>query len=92
MFGTFRGKGTYEFDDASEPVGGPMASTTCRLTFQSKLVQATRPPPDPPFMFYGNQVAHCDNGSMIHGRIFGPTGPGSAPRGFDQTVTGTLNN
>ena len=84
VFGTFRGKGTYEFDDGE----GPMAGTTCRLTFQSKLVEdATHVPP---FVFYGNQVAHCDNGSMIHGRIFGPTGPGSADMGFDQTVTGTL--
>ena len=87
VFGTFRGKGTYEFDDGE----GPMAGTTCRLTLQSKLVEdSTR---FPPFVFYGNQVAHCDNGSMIHGRIFGPTGPGSAPpTSFDQTVTGTLKN
>ncbi len=91
VFGTFRGKGTYVFDDEGD---GPMAGTTCRLTFQSKLEEDfTRPPPDPPFVFYGNQVAHCDDGSMIHGRIFGPTGVGTgAPRAFDQTVSGTLKN
>lgn len=84
VFGTFRGKGTYEFDDGE----GPMAGTTCRLTLQSKLVEATG---FPPFVFYGNQVAHCDNGSMIHGRIFGPTGPGTGETGaFTQEVTGTL--
>jgi hypothetical protein len=31
VFGTFRGKGTYEFDDGE----GPMAGATCRLTLQS---------------------------------------------------------
>ena len=86
VFGTFRGKGMYEFDDGE----GPMAGTTCRLTLQSKLVEDSSV--FPPFVFYGNQVAHCDNGSMIHGRIFGPTGPGSEPMGFHQTVTGTLKN
>jgi len=86
VFGTFRGKGTYEFDDGE----GPMAGTTCRLTLQSKLVEDSTA--FPPFVFYGNQVAHCDNGSMIHGRILGPTGPPPAgePMGFEQTVTGTL--
>lgn len=87
VFGTFRGQGTYVFDDVGD---GPMAGTTCRSTFQSKLVEDSAYVP--PFVFYGNQVAHCDNGAMIHGRIFGPTGPGSAPGGFDQTVTGTLMN
>lgn len=90
VFGTFRGKGTYVFDDDSDPTGGPMAGTTCRLTFQSKLVEDSSGG-FPPFVFYGNQVAHCDNGSKIHGRILGPTGPGSEPpKSFDQTVTGTL--
>jgi hypothetical protein len=84
VFGTFRGQGTYVFEEGE----GPMAGTTCQSTLQSKLVEdATRVPP---FVFYGNQVAHCDNGAMIHGRIFGPTGPGSAPMGFEQTITGTL--
>jgi hypothetical protein len=86
VFGTFRGKGTYVFDAGD----GPMAGTTCRLTFQSKLVEDSTGV-FPPFVFYGNQVAHCDNGSKIHGRIFGPTGPGSdPPLSFHQTVTGTL--
>jgi len=90
VFGTFRGKGTYEFDEGV----GPMAGTTCRLTLQSKLVEDfTGPPGAPPFVFYGNQVAHCDNGSKIHGRIFGPTGPGTGDfRALSQTVTGTLKN
>ena len=91
VFGTFRGKGTYEFDEGA----GPMAGTTCRLTLQSKLVEDfTRPFPAPPFVFYGNQVAHCDNGSMIHGRIAGPTGPPPVGQdmGFEQMVTGTLKN
>ena len=91
VFGTFRGKGMYVFDNESDPVGGPMAGTTCRLTLQSKLVEDS--PVFPPFVFYGNQVAHCDNGSTIHGRIFGPTGNTLGQwRGFDQIVTGTLKN
>lgn len=87
VFGTFRGKGTYVFES-----GDGMVGTECRLTFQSKLVEDfTRPAPNPPFVFYGNQVAHCDNGSMIHGQILGPTGPGTGePRAFSQEVTGTL--
>ena len=92
VFGTFRGKGMYVFDNESEPVGGPMAGTTCRLTLQSKLVEDSSV--FPPFVFYGNQVAHCDNGSKIHGRIFGPTGPPPPGQemGFEQMVTGTLKN
>ena len=82
VFGTFRAKGYYEF------TAGPKLGLTCDLTLQSKLVADSTN--FPPFVFYGNQVAHCDDGSMIHGRIFGPTGPGSEPMGFHQTVTGTL--
>ena len=82
VFGTFRGKGQYVF------TAGPKDGVTCDLTLQSKLVEDLSV--FPPFVFYGNQVAHCSDGSMIHGRIFGPTGPGSAPMGFHQTVTGFL--
>ena len=82
VFGTFRGKGEYRF------TAGPKAGVTCDLTMQSKLVEDSSN--FPPFVFYGNQVAHCSDGSMIHGRIFGPTGPGSAPMGFHQTVTGLM--
>ena len=90
VIGTFRGKGEYKFDEGV----GPMAGTTCRSTFQTKLVEDfTRLPNFPPFKFYGNQVAHCDNGSKIHGRIFGPTGDGTGEwRALSQTVTGTLKN
>jgi hypothetical protein len=84
VFGTFRAKGYYEFTT------GPKAGVTCGLTLQSKLVEDSTA--FPPFVFYGNQVAHCSDGSMIHGRIFGPTGPGSEPMGFDQTVTGWLQD
>lgn len=82
IFGTFRAKGSYEF------TAGPKQGVTCDLTLQSKLVEDSTN--FPPFVFYGNQVAHCSDGSMIHGRIFGPTGPGSEPMGFHQTVIGTL--
>jgi len=93
VFGTFRGKGTYVFDSESDPAGGPMAGTECRLTFQSKLVEDFTNLPTAPFKWYGNQVAHCDNGWKIHGRIFGPTGNTLGQwRGFDQIVTGTLKN
>lgn len=84
VFGTFRAKGYYEF------TAGPKTGVTCDLTIQSKLVEDLSS--FPPFVFYGNQVAHCSDGSMIHGRIFGPTGPPppGEPMGFTQTVTGSL--
>jgi len=82
VFGTFRAKGYYEFTE------GPKEGVTCDLTLQSKLVES--PGAVPPFVFYGNQVAHCTDGSKIHGRILGPTAAGSEPMGFLQTVTGTL--
>ena len=83
VFGMFRAKGYYEF------TAGTKKGVTCDLTFQSKLVEDTTV--FPPLLLYGNQVAHCSDGSMIHGRIFGPTGPGShPPLSFDQKVTGTL--
>lgn len=86
VFGTFRAKGYYEF------TAGPKEGVTCRSTFQSKLVEDTTV--FPPFVFYGNQVAHCSDGSKIHGRIFGPTGPPPPGQemGFEQMVTGTLKN
>jgi hypothetical protein len=83
VFGTFRAKGYYEF------TAGPKTGVTCDLTIQSKLVEDSTV--FPPFVFYGNQVAHCSDGSMIHGRILGPTGLGSfPPYGFEQTVTGWM--
>ena len=90
VHGSFHGKGALRIATSTEP-GPSRVGVTCSLNFTTHLRGTTEP--SPVYGWIGNSVAHCDDGSLIHMEIVGPTNLGDeVPGGFSETATGVIHD
>jgi len=92
VHGSFHGKGAMRITESDGP-GPSRVGVTCSLSFQTHLRGTTGPPPD--YGWTGKTVAHCDDGSLIHMNLVGPTGPGLGDPnagGFSEEGTGVIHD
>lgn len=90
VHGSFHGKGALRITASTD--GPSRVGVTCSLSFQTHLRETTVPPF---FGWTGKTVAHCDDGSLIHMNLVGPTGPGlgePGAGGFDEVGTGVIHD
>jgi hypothetical protein len=91
VHGSFHGKGAMQITNSTGP-GPSREDVACSLSFQTHLRETTVPPF---FGWTGKTVAHCDDGSLIHMSLIGPTGPGlgePGAGGFDEIGTGVIHD
>ncbi|NNC40221.1 MAG: hypothetical protein HKN95_05980 [Acidimicrobiia bacterium] len=90
VHGSFHGKGALRITESDGP-GPDRAGVTCSLSFQTHLRGTTGPPPV--YGWIGKSVAHCDDGSLIHMEIVGPTDDDPVePGGFVEIATGVIHD